>query len=111
MLSLIKNSLITLNRHGSISGPYANNMRLFESTGMGSTLLTEYRVNLPHYFQIDKEIVTYNDPLHACKKISLLLNNSELRDSIRLKGQLKTLNTHTYEILTNKLSGMFNKTF
>ena len=47
MYGLLARSQITLNRHIDIAEGYANNMRLYEATGMGACLLTDEKVNLP----------------------------------------------------------------
>ena len=40
MYAVIRRSVLTLNHHGSVP-PYANNMRLYEATGVGSLLVNE----------------------------------------------------------------------
>ena len=41
MYDKLFNARITLNHHIGISGDFANNMRLYEATGVGSLLLTD----------------------------------------------------------------------
>ena len=46
MFDILRRSRIALNHHIEISGPYANNMRLYETTGVGTPLLTDWKQNL-----------------------------------------------------------------
>ena len=41
---------VTVNRHIDIAEEYANNMRLYEATGMGACLVTDAKLNLPCLF-------------------------------------------------------------
>ena len=63
MYQLMAKSQITLNRHIDIAGPYANNMRLYEATGMKACLMTDSKINLASLFEPDHEVVTYSSPL------------------------------------------------
>ena len=55
MYQVLLRSKIVLNHHGDIA-PYANNLRLFEATGMGALLLTDWKENLEEMFEPGKEI-------------------------------------------------------
>src|SRR5262249_16076397 len=43
MYRILRDSRITLNHHIGIAENYANNMRLFEATGVGTMLLTDHK--------------------------------------------------------------------
>ena len=45
MYRILHASRVTLNHHGDVA-PYANNMRLFEATGVGALLVTDWKMNL-----------------------------------------------------------------
>ncbi|HLZ33036.1 MAG TPA: glycosyltransferase, partial [Nitrospira sp.] len=51
MYDILQNSRMTVNHHINIAEGYANNMRLFESTGVGTLLITDQKVNLPDMFE------------------------------------------------------------
>ena len=55
MYRLLRRSQITLNHHGDVL-PYANNMRMYEATGMGCLLVTDYKSNLDEMFEPEKEV-------------------------------------------------------
>ena len=83
-------------------------MRLYESTGMGSLLLTDMKDNLYKLFEIDKEIVTYTCKEEALEKVEYLKNNPKKLSEIASAGQKRTLNEHTYEIRMKELMEIIN---
>lgn len=97
MYNILHNSKITLNRHSEISENYANNMRLYEATGTGSLLITDYKDNLNELFKIDEEIEVYNNADELIDKISFYLENEDQRKKIAGAGQERTLKEHNYE--------------
>jgi spore maturation protein CgeB len=97
MYGLLANSKITINRHIDIAENYANNMRLYEATGMGACLVTDYKDNLASLFDIDREIVTYKTVSEAISKIKNLLREPAIAKEIAVQGQKRTLLEHSYE--------------
>jgi spore maturation protein CgeB len=97
MFDLLKNSKIVINRHGSIAGEYAVNMRMYETTGSGALLVTEEAVNLDSLFKIDSEVISYTSHDDAAQKISELLNDPQRLNTIAHSGQMRTLTDHTYD--------------
>ncbi len=71
--------------------------RNFEIPGHGGFLLTEFVDGIDQYYIPDKEIVLFRNFDELVGKISFYLNHEEERESIRLAGQRRTLNDHTYE--------------
>ncbi len=105
----IAKSKISLNRHINISENYANNMRLYEATGMGSLLLTDMKDNLNELFKIDKEIVTYTCMEEAAEKVKYFLSNPYKANKIAKAGQKKTLEEHSYKKRMNQLKEILEK--
>lgn len=109
MYRIMANSKIVLNRHGEISGPYANNMRLFESTGVGAMLLTDWKENIGSFFS-PSEVVCYTNPAQAVDAIKYFLSHEDERAEIAKAGQLRTLRDHTYskrmQLVSNTLKDM-----
>src|SRR5215471_12780350 len=64
----IHDSTISINIHADSSPKYASNMRLFEATGVGSCLLTDWKPNLDSLFETDYEVVSYRSPEEAVEK-------------------------------------------
>lgn len=107
MYKILKQSKITLTGHiTKVAGQYANNMTLFEATGCGTLLITDYKKNLSDLFVIDKEIVTYNNPEELVEKIKYYNNHENERKKIALAGQKRTLKDHTYAKRMEQLKGM-----
>jgi spore maturation protein CgeB len=96
MYRVMARSKITVNRHIGIARNNANNMRLYESTGMGALLLTERKDNLGDLFEPDREVVTYSDPEEAVGKIAALLAEPERLAQIAAAGRARTLREHAY---------------
>ncbi len=96
MYDKLYNSRIALNFHINVAENYANNMRLYEATGVGSLLLTDKKDNLPSLFEIDSEIIAY-DSLEQCSDlIGNYLNHEDERLILAQAGQKRTMNEHTY---------------
>jgi hypothetical protein len=96
MYRILNRSKITLNNHIEIAGPYANNMRLYEATGVGTLLITDWKENLPEIFEPGKEVVTYRNREECLELIRYYLDHEEERSSIARAGQRRTLRDHTY---------------
>ena len=60
MFQTLRQSRVVLNTHIDVSPLSASNMRLFEATGVGTCLLTDWKENLAELFEPDKEVLTYN---------------------------------------------------
>lgn len=96
MYQFLHDSKITLNAHGE-NIYFAANVRLYEATGVGTCLLTDWKENIAEIFEPDKEVVTYVSKEEACDKIKFLLRHESLREKIAIAGQKKTLENYTYD--------------
>jgi spore maturation protein CgeB len=90
-------SKIVVNRHGEVARGYANNMRLFEATGMGAMLVTERAPNLGDYFVPGTECITYGDTADLVEAVHHHLARDAEREQVARAGQARTLAEHTYE--------------
>jgi len=95
MYQVLRNSLLTLNHHGNIP-PFANNMRLFEATGIGTLLITDWKENLHEMFELGKEVIAYCSPEECAELIHYYLEHEDEREEIARAGQQRTLGEHTY---------------
>ncbi|HOJ64146.1 MAG TPA: glycosyltransferase [Spirochaetota bacterium] len=96
MFEKIAESKIVLNIHADTSPLYASNMRLFEVTGMGSLLLTDWKKNISDFFEEDKEVITYKNYNEAIDKIKWLITNPDKLEEIARNGKNKTLTIHNF---------------
>ena len=97
MFNTIKASKINLNIHGGIAGEYAANMRMFETTGVGTCLVTDWKKNIRDFFIDGDEVITFKSSEECVEKVKWLLNNPMELEKICLTGQKKTLEHHTFK--------------
>ena len=95
MYQMLHDSMVTFNNHIDISSDSANNMRLYEATGVGACLLTDRKENLVDIFEPDVEVVTYCSAKEAAAKARYLLAHDGERRRIAEAGQRRTLRDHT----------------
>jgi hypothetical protein len=96
MYRILHRSKITLNHYIGIAESYANNMRLFEATGVGALLVTDWKVNLHEMFEPGKEVVAYRSAEECVELIRYYLEHGDEREAIASAGQRRTLREHTY---------------
>jgi spore maturation protein CgeB len=97
MHEILSRAKLSVNRHGEIAGPYAVNMRMYESTAAGAMLLTEDKTNLKDLFTPGTEVVTYRNNREAAEKARFYLDHLEELAKIANAGQNRTLAHHTYQ--------------
>jgi len=108
MYQVLRDSLLTLNHHGDYP-PYANNLRLFEATGAGTLLITDWKQNLHEMFEPGKEIVTYRNPQECAELVRYYLEHENERREIAEAGQRRTLQEHTYYQRMQELGDIIQK--
>src|SRR5690242_13883495 len=108
MYQILRKSKITLNHHGDIA-PYANNMRLYEGTGTGTLLVTDWKENLHEMFEPGKEVVAYRTPEECVDLVEYYLDHDEERKAIAHAGQERTLRQHTYYQRMQELMAIVQK--
>lgn len=86
-----------LNIHADVAGDYACNMRLFEATGAGACLITDWKRNLPELFEPDEEIVSYKNWDECIEKVTWLMSHPNERKEIARKGQARALRDHSFK--------------
>ncbi len=97
MLNILQRSDIVFNIHTEAISPYIGNMRMFETTGVGSCLLTDTGENVSDLFEEDREIVVYRSEEELLEKIKYLRDNPSEREKIAKAGQRRTLNDHNLQ--------------
>lgn len=97
-LNILHNSRIALTKHiTSVAGNYANNMTLYEATGVGTLLITDAKDNLNDLFEVGKELVAYHDARECADLVKYYLEHEDERFAIARSGQRRTLQEHSYE--------------
>jgi hypothetical protein len=96
MYRALARSRITLNRHINVAENNANNMRLYEATGVGSLLLTDRKDNLGDLFEVGREVVAYSSAEEATELVKYFSDHPDEARRIAQAGQARTLKEHTY---------------
>jgi len=109
MYEVLRRSRVTINRHINVAGEYANNMRLFEATGVGSLLITDRKVNLGEYFEVGKEVLAYDSADEAADIARWAIDHPEEAGAIAKAGQVRTLSEHTYDRCMQRLSTILER--
>jgi hypothetical protein len=94
MYKILGRSRIALNHHGDIA-PFANNLRLYEATGMGALLITDWKENLHEMFEPGQEVIAYRSREECAEFIRYYLDHEADRAAIAAAGQQRTLREHT----------------
>ncbi|HKU65871.1 MAG TPA: glycosyltransferase [Rhizomicrobium sp.] len=106
MYQVLRRSRLTLNHHIDLAEDWANNMRLYEATGIGTMLLTDAKRNLGEMFVPGREVAVYSSPDDCVRKILYYLSHDEERAAIAAAGQMRTLHNHTYRIRTEEIAAL-----
>ena len=96
MFRAMRLSAVVLNVHGDVSMTDANNLRLWEATGVGTCLLTDSKRNLGSLFEVGREVVAFDSPEDAVDKARELLADATGTEAVAAAGQQRTLRDHTY---------------
>jgi len=104
---------ITMHNHGSVYGydmyrtfkrgrivlsfdyGEGDNRTVFEVTGIGSFLLTEFNKSIQQFFRPGFEIETFQDMTELKEKIYYFLSHPEEREAIARRGQKRCLQEHS----------------
>jgi spore maturation protein CgeB len=108
MYEVLLRSQITLNHHGDVD-PYANNCRLFEATGAGAMLVTDWKANLQDLFDVGREVAAYRAAEDCAQIIRHYLRHEDARRAMAEAGQARTLRDHTYRIRMQELIDIVHK--
>ena len=92
----MRRSRITLNFHIDLADGWANNLRLYEATGVGTLLLTDWKKNLHDMFVPGEEIVAYRDADDCVAQIHALLADEATRGRIAAAGQRQAIQHQNY---------------
>ncbi len=117
MYNVLQQSRVTLNCHGAIdvrgraATNIANNLRLYEATGMGTCLVTDWKENLPELFEPGVEVVSYRSVEECIEKVQYLLGHEPERARIAAAGQARTLRDHTYQRRMEELLPLLERRF
>jgi spore maturation protein CgeB len=107
--AVLRQSRVSLNIHADSSPRFASNIRLFEATGVGSCLLTDWKPNLGDLFELDREVVAYRSAIECRAQAKWLLEHPRERLEIARRGQARALRDHNFEIRARELDGIIKR--
>jgi len=105
MYQTLRRSRVTLNSHIDLAGREAGNMRLFEATGVGAFLLTDFKDNLHTLFEPDREVAVWRTSDDCLAAIGRALEDDGDRAGIARAGQARTMTQHTYRHRAQEILG------
>jgi len=103
MLKALSKSKVGFNYHGEGAGDFAANIRLFEITGVGSCMITDWKKNLHEFFELDSEVVAFKSAEECIEKVRWLIDHPQEREEIARRGQQRVLREHTYKLRAEQL--------
>ena len=106
MYQTLRRSKITLNSHIDMAGREAGNMRLFEATGVGAFLLTDFKDNLHTLFAPEREVAVWRSVEDCLAAIGRALGDADSRAAIAAAGQARTMAQHTYRHRAAEILGL-----
>lgn len=109
MYKMLKKSKVTFNKHPASAFGSVGNMRMFEATGIGTCLLTDWGNNIDDLFVEDEEVITYRSIEECIEKVTYILENPYELKKIAAAGQKRTLKDHTYENRCNQINDHIQK--
>lgn len=109
MYRLLGRAQIALNQHIDMAGDYANNCRLFEATGMGALLLTDWKANLNEYFAVGTEVLGYSSADECRTMIARCLAEPTWARRVAEAGRRRTLSSHAYGDRMRHLASVFER--
>jgi hypothetical protein len=107
MYRVLGRSRITINQHIDFAAGHANNMRLYEATGMGALLVTDWKEDLATMFDPGRDVVAYRSPQECADLVRHYLAHEDERRRIAAAGQARTLRDHTYRQRAAELVDLF----
>ena len=77
--------------------------RMFEVPASKTLLLTEYTENLEDFFEIDKEIICFDNPSELLAKSKYLLEHPNIMNKITEQGHQRFLKEHESHVRLKKV--------
>jgi spore maturation protein CgeB len=109
MFDILRRSRMTLNHHIDIAEAYAGNVRLFEATGCGCLLITDWKKNLAEMFEPGKEVVAYRTDEECVEMVQYYLEHQDEANTIARAGQQRVLRDHTFHCRMQELANIVER--
>ena len=106
MLNILSSYKITFNKHIPMAGNWACNMRLTEAAGIGTCILSDYKLNNYEYFGSHEKYCSYKSKSEFIKKYQYLIENEHLINTISNEIKKNTLIKHNTKNQFDRLYSM-----
>lgn len=94
MFAILSASRTVFNCHIDVAESSAGNMRMFEATGVGACLFTDWKSNLPDLFDPESDLICYRNAEDAVMKSERIRSRAYDFEKIAKSGQARTLAEH-----------------
>ena len=108
MIEEMSRYLVTLNVHAGIAGDYAANIRLFEATGVGSCLLTDWKSDLAQLFDVGSEVMAYRD-MDECAEMAVWLQEHKSAMEMGQNARKRVMQSHLISHRMEEFSHILGK--
>jgi len=109
MYRVLARSKIVVNRHIRAAEGCSNNMRMFESTGVGALLITERSPNLSELFEPRREVLAYGGAEELIELIEHYLAEPAELGRVADAGQCRTVADHNYRRRIGELAELLEQ--
>lgn len=109
MYRAVRGGKIAPNFHIDLATTKNQNMRILETTGVGTFLMTEADPNLAATFAPGREVETYANPGELLEKCRYFLDHATEREAIAKRGQDRCIADHAMERRAETLAAILNE--
>jgi spore maturation protein CgeB len=109
MYQVLRDSHVTINQHEWWAEDHANNLRLYEATGVGTLVITDAKSDLAALFEPDREVAVYRSTQECRELVDYFLTHPSERNAVAAAGQRRTLREHTYAHRMEELVSMLRR--
>jgi spore maturation protein CgeB len=109
MYQVLRDSRLTINQHEWWAQEHANNLRLYEATGVGTLVITDAKSDLATLFEPGREVAVYRSTQECRELVDYFLAHPAEREAVAAAGQQRTLREHTYAHRMEELLGILHR--
>ncbi|MBL8631528.1 MAG: glycosyltransferase [Rhodospirillaceae bacterium] len=109
MYRAVRGGRIAPNFHIDLAVTKNQNMRILETLGVGTFLLTEFDPTLHETFDLGREVETYTSVGEMAEKVRHYLKHDQEREAIAKAGQARCFADHSHERRAETLAGLIGQ--
>lgn len=109
MYRAVRSGRVAPNFHIDLVASRNQNMRLLETTGVGTFMLTEHDDHLHENFEPGRDVETYASDGELVEKARYYLDHPIEREAIALRGQQRCFADHSTERRAQELAALINE--